>query len=179
MPEAAMPSATTIAVYGAALLLTLCLAAWLTPRAWWRRANARALAVLVCGTALLGGLLHALTGPNAGLEAAALPAARHGAEAPVAGAPYRVRDHLNLREDTGTGARRLAVVPAGSRVTATGLRRGDWWQVSAVVDGRRLDGWASSLWLRRADEAGPGRSRALESRRWNQDSSDPARRIGL
>jgi hypothetical protein len=37
-------------------------------------------------------------------------------------------------------------------VTATGRRRGDWWQVSAVVDGRRLEGWASSLWLRRADE---------------------------
>jgi hypothetical protein len=37
-------------------------------------------------------------------------------------------------------------------VTASGKRRGDWWQVSAVVDGRRLDGWASSLWLRRADE---------------------------
>lgn len=142
---------TTIASYAAGLLLTLCLAAWLTPRAWWRRANARALAVLVCGSALLGGMLHALFKPDAAPRAAVM-AAPLPAEVPVAGAQYRVRDHLNLREHTGINARRLAVVPAGSRVTATGQRRGDWWQVSAVVDGRRLDGWASSLWLRRADE---------------------------
>ncbi|BDT58828.1 hypothetical protein MasN3_23220 [Massilia varians] len=142
---------TMIAAYAAGLLLTLCLAAWLTPRAWWRRANARALAVLVCGSALLGGVLHALFKPDAAPRAAMLAAAPP-AEVPVAGAQYRVRDHLNLREHTGINARRLAVVPAGSRVTATGQRRGDWWQVSAVVDGRRLDGWASSLWLRRADE---------------------------
>lgn len=143
-----MPSVTMFGAYGAGLLLTLCLAAWLTPRTWWRRANARALAVLVCGTALLGGLLHALVKPDSAPRAPA----PWLAEAPVAGAQYRVRDHLNLREHTGINARRLAVVPAGARVTATGQRRGDWWQVSAVVDGRRLDGWASSLWLRRADE---------------------------
>lgn len=139
-------SATMIAAYCAGLLLTLCLAAWLTPRAWWRRANARALAVLVCGTALLGGLLHGVFTPDTAPPMTTL------AEAPVAGAQYRVRDHLNLREHTGINARRLAVVPAGARVTATGQRRGDWWQVSTEVDGRRLDGWASSLWLRRADE---------------------------
>lgn len=149
---------TTIAAYGAGLLLTLCLAARLTPRAWWCRANARAAAVLVCGTALLGGALHALFGPSLEGPPAALPLAAVVDEAPVAGAPYRVRDHLNLRDGTGIGARRLAVVPAGSRVTATGQRRGDWWQVSAVVDGRRLDGWASSLWLRRADEGPRDRS---------------------
>jgi len=143
---------TTIAAYGAGLLLTLVLAAFLTPRAWWRRANARAAAVLVCGTALLGGLLHAALRPEPSLQAAALPAAHVLAEAPVAGARYRARDHLNLRDGTGINARRLAVVPAGSRVTATGRQRGDWWQVSAVVDGRRVDGWASSLWLRRGDE---------------------------
>jgi hypothetical protein len=137
-----------ISAYGAGLLLTLCLAAWLTPRAWWRRANARALAVLVCGTALLGALLDAAFTPDAPPQAPMPPLAAP----PVAGAHYRVREHLNLREHTGINARRLAVVPAGARVTATGERRGDWWQVSAVVDGRRLDGWASSLWLRRADE---------------------------
>lgn len=147
-----MPSATMIAAYGAGLLLTLCLAARLTPRAWWRRANARALAVLVCGTALLGGLLHAMFGPDAAPRASAPALVASRAEAPLAGAQYRVREPLNLREHTGIDARRLAVVPAGTRVTATGRRRGDWWQVSAVVDGRRLDGWASSLWLRRADE---------------------------
>ncbi|MFN3790653.1 SH3 domain-containing protein [Massilia sp.] len=147
-----MPSATVIAAYCAGLLLTLCLAARLTPGAWWRRANARALAVLVGGTALLGGLLHAAFTPDAAAPPA-MTAALLPAEAPVAGAQYRVREHLNLREHTGIDARRLAVVPAGTRVTATGQRRGDWWQVSAVVDGRRLEGWASSLWLRRADES--------------------------
>lgn len=166
----AMPALTTIAAYGAGLLLTLCLAAWLSPRTWWRRANARAGAVLVGGTVLLGGslaALFALFAPSAPIATEArvtrpvqafAPAL---AEAPVAGAQYRVRDHLNLRADTGIGARRLAVVPAGTRVTATGQRRGDWWQVSAVVDGRRLDGWASSLWLRRADEASAARGSSV------------------
>jgi hypothetical protein len=37
-------------------------------------------------------------------------------------------------------------------VTATGATEGDWWRVRAHVDGRALEGWASSLWLRRADE---------------------------
>jgi hypothetical protein len=146
-----MPSLTTIAAYGAGLLLTLCLAAWLTPRAWWRRANARAAVVLVCGTALLGGLLHAAFKPEAEVQIAHLRA-----EPPIAGAQYRVRDHLNLRDEIGINGRRLAVVPAGSQVTATGRRQGDWWQVSAVVDGRRLDGWASSLWLRSVDEHSVG-----------------------
>ncbi|MCC2955346.1 SH3 domain-containing protein [Massilia sp. IC2-477] len=147
-----MPSAITLFAYAAGLVLTLCLAAWLTPRAWWRRANARAAAVLACGTVLLGGLLHALLGPGPAPQAAALPLAQ--AAMPVAGASYRVRDHLNLRDDVGVNARRLAVVPAGTLVTVTGAHQGDWWQVSAVVDGRRREGWASSLWLRRADERG-------------------------
>ena len=37
---------------------------------------------------------------------------------------------------------------------ATGRREGDWWQVRADVDGKSWQGWASSLWLRRADEHG-------------------------
>lgn len=160
-----MPGASTsIAAFAAlasffgGLLLTLVLAARFTPRAWWRRANARALAVLVCGTVLLGGMLHALFRPDAAARPGTqvLPTMGALAEAPVAGTQYRVRDYLNLREHTGINARRLAVVPAGARVTATGLHRGDWWQISAVVDGRRLEGWASSLWLRRGDEAGRG-----------------------
>jgi len=43
-------------------------------------------------------------------------------------------------------------VPAGSRVVATGRTEGDWWQVRASIDGVEVEGWASSLWLRRADE---------------------------
>ena len=153
---------STFAAYAAGLLLTLCLAAWLTPRAWWRRPNARALAVLVGGTALLGGLLHLAAGPGEP-EAAAPPALAADRDAPVAGGRYRAWDHVNLRADAGIGARRLAVVPAGSLVEATGRRAGDWWQVSAVVGGRRMEGWASSLWLRRADEAA-ARLRTLPAR---------------
>jgi uncharacterized protein YraI len=59
---------------------------------------------------------------------------------------------LNLRAASGTGARRIGVVPAGATVTTTGARDGDWWQVSAMVGGKEANGWVSSLWLRRADE---------------------------
>lgn len=147
---------TTILAYGAALLLTLCLAAWLTPRSWWRRANVRALAVLAGGTILIGTLLDTLLAPAQEVQVAAQ------GQLPVAGQRYRAWDHLNLRSSVGVGARRLAVLPAGTRVTASGRHHGDWWEVSADVDGRRQDGWASSLWLRRADEAG---SRFLEAHR--------------
>jgi hypothetical protein len=131
---------------GAALLLTLALAARCTPRAWWRRPNARALAVLVLGTGLIGGALWAWLAPPA-------PPAPATLAAPLAGRSYRVADALNLRAARGVGARRVLVLPAGSVVQATGQRDGDWWQVTAHADGQRFEGWASSLWLRRADEA--------------------------
>jgi hypothetical protein len=149
---------THAAAYGAALVLTLCLCAWLTPRAWWRRPNARALGVVGVGTAVGGTLLLAMSGTPA---PAPLPVQltqaqeAAGINVPVAGARYRVRDALNLRVAGGVGAERLLVVPAGARVEATGRRDGDWWQVRATVDGKAVEGWASSLWLRRADE-GPG-----------------------
>ncbi len=142
--------------YAAALLVTLCLAAWLTPRSWWRRANARACAVLAGGTLAVGTLLHAAFAPPAAPE----PGLQ--GRLPVAGQRYRAWDNLNLRSDVGVGSHRLAVLPAGAQVTASGRHQGDWWEVSAVVDGRRQDGWASSLWLRRADEAS---SRFLEPHR--------------
>ncbi len=44
------------------------------------------------------------------------------------------------------------MVPAGTVVTTTGARDGDWWQVRAQVGGKEVRGWSSSLWLRRADE---------------------------
>ncbi len=153
-----MPSSTHIATYlgafGAAIVLTLCACAWLTPRAWWHRPNARALGVLAAGTVAGGALLLALFGvpltlpPSVELAEASLPAT----EVPVAGAHYRVRDALNLRVAGGIGAERLLVVPGGTRVIATGRRDGDWWQVRANLDGKHVEGWASSLWLRRADE---------------------------
>ncbi|NNG23233.1 SH3 domain-containing protein [Telluria aromaticivorans] len=147
-----MSSTTSIALYAAGLLLTLCLAAWLTPRTWWRRPNARALTVLACGTALLGALLHGLFGPPAIVHAAAPAEPERAADTPVAGERYRVRDDLNLRAAAGVNAARLAVVPAGTQVTATGHHEGDWWKVSADVEGKKREGWASSLWLRRRQE---------------------------
>jgi hypothetical protein len=88
--------------------------------------------------------------PAAMPRAAALPAR---VPAPVAPAQrYRVIDHLNLRAAKATGAPRLTVLPAGTLVTPTGATDGDWWQVRARLHGREVEGWASSLWLRRADE---------------------------
>ena len=154
-----MVSMTHAAAYGAALVLTLCACAWLTPRAWWRRPNARALGVLGLGTAAGGTLLLAMLGkpqpdpaPTLVRSAQASTAAEPSVDLPVAGARYRVRDALNLRVAGGVGADRLLVVPAGARVEATGRRDGDWWQVRTTVDGKPVEGWASSLWLRRADE---------------------------
>ena len=149
-----MPSPIQLAAYGAAFVLTLCACAWLTPRAWWRRPTARALGVLAGGTAAGGTLLLALLGtppvaPPAPQSAAMLAAS---AEVPLAGARYRVRDALNLRVASGVGAERLLIVPGGARVIATGRHDGDWWQVRARLDGQDVEGWASSLWLRRADE---------------------------
>ena len=145
-----MPAALTLlACYGAALLLTLALAAWLTPRAWWRRANARALAVLVAGTGAFGTALWWWAAPDASPPRAPLAVRL---DAPLPGRHYRVADALNLRAAVGVGSARVAVLPAGAVVTATGRQDGDWWRVRAEVEGVAVEGWASSLWLRRADE---------------------------
>lgn len=147
-------SPTVLACFGAAFVCTLVLAGWLTPRAWWRRANLRALSVLGAGTAVIGCLLLLVLGawPHARPPAPQLAAVTPPAPQRL---HYRVYDDLNLRAARGTGAARIAVVPVGSVVTATGVRDGDWWQVQAQVDGRLVQGWASSLWLRRADERRP------------------------
>jgi len=140
-----------LAAFGAGLLVTLVLAAWLTPRAWWRRANARALAVLAAGTMGIGGLLFWLVAP-ADTARAAQPVALAAGSPLLAGHSYRVYRDLNLRAASGVGSRRVTVVPAGASVTATGARDGDWWQVATQVDGREVRGWSNSLWLRRSDE---------------------------
>jgi hypothetical protein len=130
-------------VWAGALAATLVLAAWCTPRAWWRRPNLRALAVVAGGT--LGfGLLFASLLPTAPV---AVAAPRAG---PAAGARYRVVDDLNLRADHGVRATRVRVLPAGTIVSTTGATDGDWWRVR--VEGSDVEGWASSLWLRRTDE---------------------------
>jgi hypothetical protein len=154
MPEAAMNAAGwwITGAFGLGLVLTLVLAGCLTPRRWWRRPTAGNAALLGGGT--LGfGMLFATLLPSALPRAAApaaVPALTAAPPAPVQ--RYRVIDHLNLRAARATGAPRLAVLPAGTLVTATGAVDGDWWRVRARVHGQEVQGWASSLWLRRVDE---------------------------
>lgn len=148
-----------IAAVVVGLVLTLVLAAFLTPARWWRQLNARALAVVVIGTWGIASLVMWLAPGHSSQMIAhvAVPAtagvAHITAALPETGRSYRVHDDLNLRAAKGTGAPRIAVVPAGSVVTTTGVRDGDWWQVNARVAGRDVQGWSSSLWLRRADES--------------------------
>lgn len=142
------------------LVATLVLASMLTPASWWRQLNLRAIAVVGLGTWGIASLVMWLAQGHAPQQTARLhnPATAgvarmaHAPALPGAGRSYRVHDDLNLRADKGTGARRIAVVPAGSVVRTTGVRDGDWWQVSARVNGKDVQGWSSSLWLRRADE---------------------------
>jgi hypothetical protein len=136
------------------LAITLVLAAFLTPARWWRRPNLRALAVLVAGTWGIGSLLLWLA-PAPAMATTAARIEDIGAIRPISltsGRSYRVFEDLNLRAESGIAARRVAVVPVGAVVTATGGRNGDWWEVSARVGGKPVTGWVSSLWLRRADE---------------------------
>ncbi len=146
----------TLAAYAAGLAVTLVLASFLTPARWWRNANARAAAILAGGTWGIASLLLWMAQAPQPAWAASKPAALAALPAAVPAAPkggaYRTYRSLNVRSSTGTGAARLAVLPAGAIVTATGVRSGDWWQVRTEVDGKPVSGWASSLWLRRADE---------------------------
>jgi hypothetical protein len=144
-----------VAAFAVGLLITLVLAAYLTPRSWWRRPNARALFIMVAGAWGFGSLiLYATHAPAAASERAAPPVSADGPAtlAATAGLPFRVHRDLNLRTAPGVQAARVFVVPAGAIVTPTGQHDGDWWQVRATVDGRAQTGWASSLWLRRSGE---------------------------
>ena len=139
------------------LVVTLVLAAFLTPSRWWRQLNARALAIVLAGTWGIASLvMWAMQGQAPQTMARLVSPATAGvakvAATPEGGRTYRVYDDLNLRAGKGTAAPRIVVVPAGSVVTTTGLRDGDWWEVSARVGGKDVQGWSSSLWLRRADE---------------------------
>jgi hypothetical protein len=156
-----------VAAFAAGLIITLFLAAYLTPRTWWRRPNARALLVMVAGAWGFGSLiLYATHGPAAARPAViadtapAAPAALTATVAPAqaddrtlaASQPFRVHRDLNLRSAPGVHAARVAIVPAGAEVTPTGARHGDWWQIKATVNGATSTGWVSSLWLRRSGE---------------------------
>lgn len=150
--------------FAAGLAITLFLSAYLTPRQWWRRANARALLIMVVGAWGFGSLiLYAVQGTRpvaAGtLEStAAAPVPTSAIPDPpnepdlIAGRPFQVHRDLNLRAAAGVHAARLVTVPMGATVTPTGAREGDWWQVTTSVDGHKKTGWVSSLWLRRDGE---------------------------
>lgn len=170
MTMSAPTQAATAAAYALGLALTLGLAGCLSPRRWWRRPTAANLALAGGGTLAFGllfcGLFAALApaqAPFAGrLAAAGAPTDALVQAAPPPPSPlplsvrYRAIDGLNLRAARATAARRLAVLPAGTLVTPTGAKDGDWWQVRVRLDGRELEGWASSLWLRRVDEGRGG-----------------------
>jgi hypothetical protein len=153
-----MLTATLYAVcaYAAGLALTLCLCAWLTPRSWWRRPNVRALGISAFGAWGCGSLLlAALQGAQPALATPIATSATESAFALNAGQSFQVHRDLNVRATAGVDAPRLLTVPAGATVIATGLRTADWWQVTARVNGNERTGWASSLWLRRAEELAP------------------------
>ncbi|MYM81909.1 SH3 domain-containing protein [Duganella sp. FT50W] len=148
-----------IAAFTAGLIVTLFLAAYLTPRAWWRRPNARALCIMLTGAWGFGSLI--LYATHSAYAVAAAPAKNEvttSASTPVnpgtltAGLPFHVHRDLNLRSAPGVQAGRVTTVPAGAEVTPTGARDGDWWQVQTIIDGSVSTGWVSSLWLRRSGE---------------------------
>ena len=156
-----------LCAFATGLVITLFLAAYLTPNQWWRRANARALMIMVVGAWGFGSLiLYAVQGTRpvaAGtLEGAAnrsSPDMRTAASSPtplppelITGKPFQVHRDLNVRTAAGVHAARLITVPAGATVTPTGVREGDWWQVTTGAAGREQTGWVSSLWLRRGGE---------------------------
>jgi hypothetical protein len=157
----------TVCAFATGLVITLFLAAYLTPNQWWRRANARALLVMVVGAWGFGSLiLYAVQGTRpvaAGTldgganqsPAAASTAASRPAPLPpelIAGRVFQVHRDLNVRAAAGVSAARLITVPAGATVTPTGVREGDWWQVTTSANGLEQTGWVSSLWLRRGGE---------------------------
>jgi hypothetical protein len=125
----------TLAAVAAAFVATLVLAGLLTPKSWWRRLTAGNVALVVGMTWLLSSAFLMLAPPA------------------VKASSYRVADTLNLRSNAGTSSTRVAVVPAGALIHATGKRHGDWWELKALVDGKQVTGWSNSLWLRRTDEA--------------------------
>lgn len=144
--------AIMIGAFAIGLVVTLVLAAFLTPASWWKRPNVRALAVLAVGTWGTGSVLLSMAPRPAMATTATESIASIGTAPPTAEHTYYVFEHLNLRSASGIGARRVTIVPVGAIVTTTGARDGDWWEVSARVSGKQFTGWVSSLWLRRADE---------------------------
>ena len=156
-----------LCAFATGLVITLFLAAYLTPNQWWRRANARALLIMVVGAWGFGSMiLYAVQGTRpvaagtldgganhaSAARSTTTPAVLPLAPELITGKPFQVHRDLNVRVAAGVHAARLTTVPAGATVTATGVRAGDWWQVTTNAQGREQTGWVSSLWLRRGGE---------------------------
>lgn len=84
--------------------------------------------------------------PSESLPVAALKPV--GKASPSGG--YRVFHRLNLREGPGIESARIAVLNVGEVVSYDGAAQGDWWRIRTATG---TTGWASSIWLRRPDEA--------------------------
>ncbi|SFU51009.1 SH3 domain-containing protein [Pseudoduganella namucuonensis] len=104
----------TAAAYLAGLAMTLALASWLTPRAWWRRPTARGLAILAGGTWGAGSLLLALARPTPPTS----PAPPPEPTAPFVVAPMPTQPRTQLQAQPN--ARPHPQVGAGSAVNSAG-----------------------------------------------------------
>jgi hypothetical protein len=149
-----LPLPLAAAIYPAALLVTLVLAAYCTPRRWWRQLNLRAIAVTLGGTLLFAQLFSHWLLPAHAASGDSGTARQSGAAAgsTAMAQPFIVHHDLNLRYAAGVQATRMRTIPARALVTPTGPRQGDWWQISACSGGQCSTGWVSSLWLRRSEE---------------------------
>lgn len=178
------------------MLLALPLLAVATPRRWWQRPSMGNGLLLLGTCALLAWLLSqlaqtgrnntaaALDGPQVASRPSASVAASNSAagnqdvqDTPPAASSsaagwYRVHQALHLRSGASTSSRVVRLLPAGSWVWRSGEQQaaqdGDWWLV--CQDGQR--GWASSLWLRRADEGAAASASALQARQLQADKCE-------
>jgi len=102
--------------YAAGLVITLFLAAYLTPRQWWRRPNARALLIMVVGAWGFGSLiLYAVHGRQTGadLTVAATPDRNAEARALTAAVAAREAAARAASASTSTAAASTAALIAG------------------------------------------------------------------
>ncbi len=113
---------------------------------WLNVAGARELEAALNQRHMLDALPRETTSPTAAVPDATITASPNG--------QYRIFHRLNLREKPGVNSLRLAVLPTGDKVVFDGATEGDWWRVRTESG---QTGWASSIWLRRLDEAVPSK----------------------
>jgi hypothetical protein len=91
-----------VAAFAAGLIVTLFLAAYLTPRAWWRRPNARALLIMVAGAWGFGSLI--LYATHGAASAQAIPISADEARQQASAQPPLDADRASSRTSNGTGS---------------------------------------------------------------------------